>query len=145
MSNALQGPNPSNLAEAIRAAYDQADPGRARFWVWLNNGWVRLSLADGQALEWWTGGLTDEGFSNQDHRFSRCGSVITWEETTQSRDCDGRFDCYSVCSTLTTELKARDMAADVPVLAELNAGIFAPMWESGDRSQRDYSAEAAGY
>ena len=126
----------------------------ARFWTWLNDGWVKITLLPEQTLTHHTGGPTDEGYSYTTLTYEHEGDAVRCEESTAACDCDGRLDrgCESYCRL--DDLRQRDMGSvdecgqwrgDEYVACPENAGIFAPSWIRADRWQRDYAAEAAGY
>jgi hypothetical protein len=116
----------------------------ARFWIWTNTGWVKLTLRPEQELSWTYGGNTDEGYSYSAEKYTHCGDRVVSESSTEARDCDGRMDHHSVCECPLDHLRARDMGAEQPDYPE-NAGIFAPEWQRVSAGQRDYAAEAMGY
>jgi len=81
------------------------------------------ALHEGQTLEVSTGSSTNEGYFSSTIRFSLTGGVLSKEEITDSRDCDGR---------LTTETHyLYDEKSEE--------------WERVNASQRDYEAERMGY
>jgi len=111
----------------------------ARFWIFENDSFVRLSLRDGESLRWATGGRTDEGYRWAGCTWSREGSHITLQWGSEERDCDGRFDRSGELETTTLELTARAAYGDETGLIRL------PEWHDVDSRQRDHTAEAAGY
>ena len=123
----------------------------ARFWTWVNDGWVKITLRPDQSLSHHTGGATDEGFSYTVETWSFDGQLVECETNTTARDCDGRLDNTSIYVCPVADLRARDVYEESigwSVEAgpeESNRGIFAPEWKRRTAWQRDYEAEAAGY
>ncbi len=116
----------------------------ARFWVWHNSGWVKLTLAPDQTLRTSYGGRTEEGWSRGQDSWSHDGYRIVATHASESCDCDGRLDYYAEVETTIVDLRARDMGAEFPEYPE-NRGIFAPEWTKRLACQRDHEAEKAGY
>ena len=130
----------SNLLDAIRRAA-QPHPVNARFWVFANDGWVRLSLGVGQYLTHTEGGPDEEGYSYTGTTWSRYGhgreGFIELHAETNARDCDGPLDSYweSVCRV--------DALEDHPCFDD--GVVPVPDWEKVSASQRDHFAEAMNY
>ena len=83
----------------------------------------QTALSEGQTITVTTGGSTEEGYFSSTVRFSLDGGVLSKEEMTDSRDCDGR---------LTTETHyLYDEKSEE--------------WERVNASPRDYEAERMGY
>lgn len=107
----------------------------ARFWIWWNGSWCKLTLRPGQQVAMRTGGLTDEGFSVTSEGYSHDGDVVSAWIRTDSRDCD---DPHSY-----------DWDGSCPI-DELHAnsdhdGPATPAWKCESSSQCDLYAEMAGY
>lgn len=115
----------------------------ARFWVWHNGGWVRLSMVEGDVLETSTGDDTDEGYQCESVVWTHEGDVIRQEYTSWGRDCDGRHEYSCTMIAKIDQLAARDLETDEE--STEFAGIFLPIWEKESSGQRDYAAEAMGY
>lgn len=119
----------------------------ARFWVWYNGSWVKLTLKPEQCLTHTIGGQTDEGFnycqSTWLHEFRCSMPYVTWCEETWGRDCDGRYDSGSLNGCHVDQLKAFDQYAEFPDPA--NVGIMRPAWTCWGSNQRDHTAETANY
>ena len=109
-----------------------------RFDLWENDGWVRLQLADGQALSWGRSCPTDEGWRSEWTRLVREGNKIRCEYGTDGRDCDGRLSTYGL---LTADIRT-DLAEEV---APNGQTVRRVRWHHVSASLRDYSAEAFGY
>lgn len=114
----------------------------ARFWDWINDGPVRLTLRVGQRLGWSRGGSTDEGWERE---------TVTWEYDRETgkihrtgildgSDCDGRLTVANVTRVALANLYAG--AVNVPGGRD---GIRYPGWEEGTGWRRDLYAEAMGY
>ena len=90
---------------------------------------------------------TDEGWSQTYVRWELRDGYVINEIETAGRDCDGRTSSQSEYGC-----EIADLAANQPYYdgdAEASEGgpmpFKTPAWVDGKRSQRDYSAEAAGY
>lgn len=118
-------------------------PANARFWVWHNASWVKLTLRPGQSLTAYEGGPTDEGWSYEASTYTHDGEQVTAAYDSQALDCDGRLDRYAESHCPLADLAVRDMYEVCP--ASENKGIMSPDWQRGSASQRDYEAERAGY
>ena len=118
-----------------------ASPLTARFWVWINAGWVKLALKEGQSLSWAEGHVTDEGWSAQAETYSRLDDVITCEWRHEGRDCDGYLEQYGQSSCHVTQLAAKEPFDP----SELPEGAGVPEWVKGTCGQYDQSAALAGY
>lgn len=113
----------------------------ARFWLYHAGDWARLALRDGESLELFEGGPTDEGNCAEWTTYTRDGDVITCEWSRSERDCDGQHSASGECETTIDDLTADpaescDWGLDRPAR---------PQWRAIDSRQRDYSAESAGY
>ena len=111
----------------------------ARFWVWWNDGWVKLTGKPGQRLTFSKGGPTDEGWSREGETYYFDNDPVTPGVVCQSgsdgRDCDGRFSTYAEYFCSFQDLSAR----------ELEDGRRVPIWQKTEASRRDYTAESMGY
>jgi hypothetical protein len=109
----------------------------ARFWVWWNDGWVKLTLMPGQTLAVGYGGPCEEGWSRYSEQWSHVGDRVEREWVSEGRDCDGRLSQYGEDFAWLSEL------------ASVGRGEFeemlAPRWHDSQSSQRDEFAELAGY
>ena len=104
---------------------------------------------DAPTLDTHTGGPDEEGWSATYTRWilDSDEGTVTCETTTDGADCDGRMSTRSdvVCDVA-------DLASVVPGRTQEDEETGAPLlpfkvpaWRDVRRSQRDYSAEAAGY
>lgn len=114
----------------------------ARFWEWINGGWVKLTLRPEQMLEWYRWARHDEGWSSESIQWKHAMDRVVRESETDGTDCDGRLtqrtvtECLLERLTLCTAHKSSEREW-TPV------GV--PEWEQVEASQRDYFAEAMGY
>lgn len=110
----------------------------ARFWVWHNGGWVKLSLKAGQELRHDYIYPTDEGYRAESNTWVNESGCVRWCWHTQETDCDGRHADGGelVC-------KVEDLAKMMP--AWDNETIRRPEWNVEEKYSRDFAAEAAGY
>lgn len=111
-----------------------------RFWVWENDGPVRLTLRAGQELRWHRFARHDEGWSSltRHWRFDAEDQRAYQIEVSDGRDCDGRLRQHCESSCIVTRLGGGPRDEDHP-------GVVYPAWERVSASQRDYAAEAMGY
>jgi hypothetical protein len=139
-----------------------------RFWEFVNNSWVKVTLSPDQTL-------THFRFSRDDEGWSRSATI--WEHDSKKKgvfriayysgtDCDGRIDrqrrqfCAApglagvkVAMTPTGEFVSEDFHSTEHYRGPNNRRwhrkdlcvIYRPDWEEEESSQRDFSAEAAGY
>lgn len=110
---------------------------QARFWTYHKSGVVRIKLNPGQTLYHSHGGPTDEGYSRTSEAYTFDGRMVATEWQVDARDCDGRMTHTGSSYCAVDKLAAGYVDAE--------AGVAFPAWESGEGSQRDYSAEAMGY
>lgn len=110
----------------------------ARFWVWWNCGWVKLTLRPGQEVHLAHGRLTDEGFACEAQSFAldEHGNVIS-EIRTWGRDCDGghEWNAEHYCPVQAMHDR-EDHETGEPIC---------PPWAKLSSGQRDEYAEMAGY
>lgn len=107
----------------------------ARFWDWVNGGWVKITLRAGQVLSRTYGGPTDEGYSRTWERWEFDGAEVEYECCTEGRDCDGRHESGCTVVAWVSELAIRIEGHALPI----------PNWRKESAHQRDHTAEAAGY
>ena len=108
-------------------------PPNARFWIWENDGWIKLTIRPSQTLKWWCGSDTEEGWSAHGCEWHLCGPHVYAYAWTDGVDCDGRLSAQAEFVCPVSELLYE---GDSPE---------APNWERESASQRDYAAEAMGY
>ncbi len=105
---------------------------------------VLVTLTEGEpAWEHSSSGATDEGWHSEWERFTLDGDRVLREWGSDGRDCDGRLSRSG-----SDWCPVDRLAALVPYQWEQapeTAPYRLPDWQSGERRQRDYNAEAAGY
>jgi hypothetical protein len=123
----------------------------ARFWIWENDSRVKITLRPDQRLTWGRYTRHDEGYTSASYTWEWDGETLTEQFGSDGTDCDGRLSTSSErCATLA-QLRGvqaydwHDFDYPLPAIKLPVDGVFYPAWTDGRRSQRDYSAEAAGY
>lgn len=123
----------------------------ARFWTWINDGWVKLTLRPGESLQWFTWNTHNEGWSSECVEWSLEDDVVTRTTETDGSDCDGRLSRSYIDECGIGEL------ASVPAMIQCEfdeewdgwkidlSQPKRPDWQKVRSGQRDYAAEAAGY
>jgi hypothetical protein len=116
-----------------------------RFWVWINGGWVRLTLRPGQTLEHCKHCRTDEGWSAEWTRWTHDWDQVVRESVSDGRDCDGRLteDWMDFCPfERLDQLEYSHWASD----CHNGVPIRSPAWEEyGPGRVYDEYAQAANY
>ena len=107
----------------------------ARFWIWENNGWIKLTLRPGQELTWTAFSTHDEGWSRYSTVWEYCGDVVECHQYVDGCDCDGRHS-QDIVHTTPIDTLPHGNVFDLPV---------SPHWTEGESSQYDQYAELAGY
>lgn len=139
---------------------------RARFWVFVNLDWVKLTLAPGESRSHVTGGRHEEGYSWTVETWDFDGQTVTREIDTTASDCDGKHYERDVEACALADLAARPASlqcgecgrvnVDANPCACLHSATWfmhtriippSPAWTSLREysRRRDYRAEAAGY
>lgn len=110
-------------------------PRNARFWIWWNQDWVKLTLKEGQDLHLFESQVEDEGWSSFSVQYTHKGDFVEMQYMSDGIDCDGRLQRggTSVCDL--GQLASREMVG----------GTMAPQWIKAEEHQRDFQAERAGY
>ncbi len=106
----------------------------ARFWEWINDDWVKITLKPGQVLEWSQGYPTEEGWHRESRLWSHEGKQIRYYGQTDGVDCDGRL-------TNNYEFVAKINELDTRVRGDYTL----PKWTEVASSQYDQFAQMAGY
>jgi hypothetical protein len=104
----------------------------ARFWVWVNSGWVRLALRDGESVchvevvpDW-------DGYKSKAQEWTREGDSVGYYRRIDSRDCDGFFrtECELACDV-----------SDLEALSGIDDGPRVPDWKEWSSTSKDSHAE----
>ena len=125
----------------------------ARFWEYIHDGWVKLTLRPGQGLSHWHGAPDDEGYSREENSWAHLGDHVTNVWHFDARDCDGRIsrsgasqcplDRLQQHPAVIGDWRAFDLHPPDPNI--YSTTLLRPAWQKLNCRQRDYSAEAAGY
>lgn len=110
----------------------------ARFWHFSDNcGWVKITLAPLESLEWCKFENTEEGYRRVITSFTHNGGEVVRENLWNERDCDGDASHSSAASAeILNDLNV------IPVDEEI---FKRPRWIFGCSESRDFSAESANY
>lgn len=111
----------------------------ARFWVYWNGGWVKLTLRPRQTLRAFEFHHTDEGWSSESEEWFFDGSTVWREWSSCGCDCDGRLDRYG------EDQCPLHLLHDCESVDSFENGIKYPSWERVTAGQYDQNAELAGY
>lgn len=113
----------------------------ARFWVHCNGNPVKLTLREGQSLEWYHSGPSDEGWSAEGEQYTYSDGEVRRRWISDGRDCDGRLTREGLDRCSLTRLQAQ-----VSGWNEYDReGIRFPEWQDLRSCQRDEYAEAMNY
>ena len=112
----------------------------ARFWIFVNNSYAKITLEPGQVLTHEQGSSNEEGWSYELVKFTYPSDeeVVYQEWEQESQDCDGRhqIDGESCCPII--QLAVNEPYGD--------KGFLLPDWgKSRDSVVYDQYAEMAGY
>ncbi len=124
----------------------------ARWWEWINDGWVKLTLKPDEVLEWHRGGLTDEGWTSEGLRWEYDADFgyIERSYSSDSQDCDGRHGYYSDTRAHISRLRWRepvitDKEEQDPDYDSRYGEVLLPDWEKHTSRNYDQYAEMDGY
>jgi len=112
----------------------------ARFQHYTNDSCVVITLQPGQMFTHHHFNRDEEGYSAETHEWEHDGQGVIERFHSEGRDCDGRVSRSVELYCPLEKLRARSVT-DMPA----DNGIGWPEWDRSSESQRDYSAEAAGY
>lgn len=117
--------------------------GNARFWVYWNETWCKITLRPGETLELSEAHNHDEGWRSTVETYEHDGERVNYSIDTDGTDCDGRL---SASRNGYCELgQLMDVLPNEYLIEDGNADVMRPNWQEGSASQRDYAAEASGY
>lgn len=122
------------------------NPPNARFWVYWNDSWARLTLRPGESITLRAGGPTEEGRFYSEETYTHDGDSLRLEWYSDATDCDGRLERSGESVAPIDRLNCREVETWKD--GELVRDYFFPLlpeWETGSTSQRDHAAESAGY
>lgn len=110
----------------------------ARFWIYWNGTWVKITLRPGERTTVWRGGQTEEGYEQESetYYFTEDGEQVIQELNSWGRDCDGRYERGGTVTCDVYRLRT---------VTRKGCPYPLPDWQYVDSHQRDHSAEAAGY
>lgn len=116
-----------------------------RIWIYWNEGIVRITVRADRPFKIYSGGTTDEGWSEHLERYSIEDGELKREMRDSGSDCDGRYErgvrdywqpAFGFVPCI--EIDSHGNTTNLPQQR--------PNWKDDhDVWQRDYSAEAAGY
>lgn len=115
----------------------------ARFWDFVNGGWCKVTLRPGQSMSWVRFGWTEEGSKCEAIEWEHDGEHVISRLTRDETDCDGRFSTRIDLACPVESLRSVEL--NEWQAAELPLGVLLPDWRKLSATQRDYSAEHAGY
>jgi len=134
----------------MNATFDFSNPHlhqhNLRFWAFINESLVKITLRPGQTLEHGRGGKTDEGYYSEWTIWEHSGHGVERSWGYDTRDCDGRHSGGNECFCPFNRLNLGNEPYGVDCAVD-SAGkpIRYPDWSELDSLQRDYTAEACGY
>lgn len=108
----------------------------ARFWTVAHGSPVKITIKPGQELVHIDFNYHDEGWSREVNQWIHCGDHVAMWITSEGCDCDGRSE-WSADLTCPMDRLAANYHE--------GTGIHYADFKRERSSQRDYSAEAAGY
>lgn len=110
-----------------------------RFWHFMNDGWVKITLRPETTLHHYKSAPTDEGWSSEAVMWSYDGDVASMECIYDGRDCDGRLTRgYDLTLEKIETYPKGDCLEDFP-------GGPRAVWRETDSYQRDQYAELMNY
>lgn len=118
--------NPSKLAKK-----------NIRFWDFVGNGLVKLTIKPDQILHHHRSWHNGEGYSWEVNEYQVEDDLVVNNFSFGGRDADGRMSGGATTVCPLDKLKARE-SYNYP-------GYFCPEWKKEVEYQHDYSAEAANY
>ena len=121
----------------MKRRYSPVEHKNARFWQWVNDGWVKLTLKPYQSLHHCVSGPCDEGWFREANLWHHQGDRVVTELHSAGADCDGRHEYHYEGFCLLTDLGSRD--------ADFADGIKGAPWTESSRVHYDQYAEMAGY
>lgn len=116
----------------------------ARFYVYVNKDWCKLTLKKEQKVEIRRGGPTEEGYYAFADIYEFDGDHVHHEHHYYAKDCDGPFEKHSYYICPVSDLKKLE-----PEEIEFDGCTLSlparPDWQEVSSYQRDIYAEMMGY
>ncbi len=125
----------------------KANPPNVRFWDYVNDGYVRITLKPGQELKHYRYSANEEGYSStlEGWEYPVGETFIISKFAMHGRDCDGRVSRAGVSTCPIGNLDYRRPYQYQDGSGKLVWSPRQPAWVRKSSSCRDYEAEAAGY
>ena len=122
-------------------------PINARFWIFWNGDYVKLTLKPDTEVTFGYSQTHDEGYCAVHETYSYDGITVDCESHSSGRDCDGRHSSTSNDHAKVSELKVNPcLRYDYNTGAmTVIPGMLRPNWQAGRTRCYDQYAEAAGY
>lgn len=115
----------------------------ARFWIWWNQGWVKLTLTRRRPIiQLLMGRQTEEGYTQEYQVYRLMVDGVECETHVYSSDCDGPHEWHWEGRCAFDRLRE---PTDPDLIVDPEDPCDRPMWERTHVSQRDVYAEMAGY
>lgn len=119
-------------------------PYHVRFWDFVNDGFVKLTLKPGQKLRHSQSGQHDEGWWSRANTWEFDGNEVVNQSLDDGTDCDGRLSRGITLACPVERLYAR--IQELPYAPDMgNGAIGLPDWKEVRSGQRDYTSEASNY
>ena len=115
-----------------------------KFWVWLNDGPIRIKLRPGKSLTHYRWNRDEEGWSSQLSTWTHDGDGVIEKYTSDGRDCDGRLTQHGLYRASIANLAVNPLNG-IGYLPGFDDKIAFPKWDKLSSSQRDEYAEAMNY
>ena len=112
-----------------------------RFWAYINDDWVKLSLRPFLYLRWSESHDTDEGWHRSSREWYHDGEKLTLDSVEDGADCDGRL-------THTSEMWADKIIPWKPPTEIESADsptYLVPDWQEKNTKVYDQYAQMMGY
>lgn len=111
----------------------------ARFWLWVNGGWVKVTLKPATSLRWGESHATEEGYHFERISLEYDGDTVYFEEYYGGRDCDGELE-----NTIQYACALENLRSDPH---EINAFevIDRPVWKKQSHRVYDQYAQMMNY
>ena len=105
----IDGLNTMDITKAIRLGDENTRP--VRFWPWINNGKVKLTVYPDRNTDWPSVWRHEEGYSYESlkYTFDRNDGMIYFDSRHGGRDCDGPIDFINELSIDIESVERLDM------------------------------------